>query len=81
MDKNGFTNTNKELSKESINCNESFNITLSLSAEPSIVTNPTNIVLILDRSRSMSDSLDSLKLGANKFIDIIDESTDGTHDG
>lgn len=77
----GVTNTNKELSKESINCNESFNITLSLSAEPSIVTNPTDIVLILDRSRSMRDSLDSLKLGANKFIDIIDESTDGTQDG
>lgn len=46
------------------------------------MTNPTDIVLILDSSSSMEGKpLESLKAGANKFIDIIDEATDGAHDG
>lgn len=78
----GLTVSNKEISKTSIKCNETFNIKLSLTAEPDIVSNPTDIVLILDRSGSMSGSpLSNLKGGAKKFIDIIDESTDGTQDG
>lgn len=57
-------------------------VRLSLTAEPDIVSNPTDIVLILDRSGSMTGSaLANLKLGANTFIDIIDEATDGTQDG
>lgn len=36
----------------------------------------------MDRSRSMSGTpLDNLKKGALKFIDILDESTDGSRDG
>ena len=38
----GVTNTNKELSKESINFFESFNIKLSLLSELSIATNSTD---------------------------------------
>lgn len=53
-----------------------------MAAAPDIVTNPTDIVLILDRSGSMSGSpLANLKNGAKKFIDIIDEATDGVQDG
>lgn len=48
----GVTTSNKELSATSIKCGGSFNIELSLAAEPDIVSNPTDIVLILDRSRS-----------------------------
>ncbi|MDE5714603.1 MAG: VWA domain-containing protein [Anaeroplasmataceae bacterium] len=78
----GLTVSNKEIDKTSIKCNETFKVKLSLTAAPDIVTNPTDIVLILDRSGSMAGSpLTNLKNGANKFIDIIDEATDGTQDG
>lgn len=46
----GVSNTNKELSKQLIDCGDRFNVKLSLTAEPDIVSNPTDIVLILDRS-------------------------------
>lgn len=78
----GITLSNKELSAASINCNDSFQVKLSLTAAPDITTNPTDIVLVLDRSGSMAGSaLANLKSGAKAFIDIIDEATDGTQDG
>lgn len=78
----GVTNSNKELSATQIGCGDSFQIKLSLSAEPDIASNPVDIVLILDRSGSMAGSpLANLKNGAKKFIEIIDESTDGAGDG
>lgn len=78
----GITNSNKELSASHIDCGGSFQVTLSLTAEPDIQSNPTDIVLILDRSRSMAgSSLANLKNGAKRFIDIIDEATDGLQDG
>lgn len=78
----GVTNSNKELSVSSIHCGDSFKVKLSLTAAPNIITNPTDIVLALDRSGSMSGSpFANLKNGAKKFIDIIDEATDGTQDG
>ena len=78
----GVTNSNKEIDRAQIECGGSFKVRLSLTAEPDIVSNPTDIVLILDRSRSMAGaSLANLKNGAKKFIDIIDEATDGAGDG
>jgi len=78
----GITNSNKELSAARIDCGSSFQVRLSLTAEPDIVSNPTVIVLILDRSGSMAGSaLANLKNGAKAFIDIIDEATDGMQDG
>ena len=74
----GITNSNKEVSVARIDCGGSFQVRLSLTAAPDIVTNPTDIVLILDRSGSMAGSaLANLKNGAKAFIDIIDEATDG----
>ncbi len=74
----GVTNSSKEIDVSSIDCDGIFKVTLSLAATPDIVENPTDIVLILDRSGSMAGSpLASLKAGAKKFIDIIDEATDG----
>lgn len=78
----GITNSNKELSRDRIECGGSFNVKLSLTAAPDITSNPTDIVLILDRSGSMTGTpLDNLKKGAKTFIDIIDEATDGIKDG
>lgn len=78
----GITISNKEIDATRINCGESFTVTLSLAAEPDIMSNPTDIVLILDRSGSMGGSpLANLKNGAKKFVEIIEESTDGTQDG
>lgn len=78
----GITLSNKTLSTDSIACGGSFRIQLALTAEPNIINNPVDIVLILDRSGSMAGSpLANLKSGADKFIDIIDEATDGTQDG
>ena len=78
----GITSSNKEINRSQIRCGGTFRVTLALSAAPDISENPTDIVLVLDRSGSMAGSpLANLKLGANTFIDIIDESTDSTQDG
>lgn len=77
----GITNSTKVLSAAEIPCGGTFRVTLGLTAEPNIVANPTDIVLILDRSGSMTRSLPALKNAAELFIDIIDEATDGAGDG
>lgn len=57
-------------------------LSISLAAAPDIASNPTDIVLVLDRSGSMAGPpLASLKAGAKTFIDIIDEATDSGQDG
>lgn len=79
-DRMGITFSNKELSAARINCKESFQVKLSLTAAPDIQSNPTDIVLVLDRSGSMAgNALTNLKLGAKTFIDIITDATGGTN--
>ena len=78
----GITNSNKQISTDQIDCTGSLRVTLALSAAPDISSNPTDIVLVLDRSGSMAAvPLANLKLGADAFIDIIDEATDSSQDG
>lgn len=78
----GVTNSNKVINTDRIDCDGSLRVTLTLTAAPDISANPTDIVLVLDRSGSMDGvPLANLKLGAKTFIDIIDEATDGTMDG
>lgn len=78
----GLTNSNKILSTDQIDCSGMLKVTLALAASPDISSNPTDIVLVLDRSGSMAGApIASLKAGAKKFIDIIDEATDSSQDG
>lgn len=78
----GVVNSNKEINKATIDYGVPFNVKLSITATPDIVNNPTDIVLVLDRSGLMSGSpLLNLKNGAKKFVEIIDEATDSSGDG
>ena len=78
----GITNSNKQINTDQIDCNGTLKITLALSAAPDIASNPTDIVLVLDRSGSMTGTpLANMKAGADTFIDIIDEATDSSKDG
>lgn len=78
----GITNSNKQINVDRIDCDGMLKVTLALSASPDISSNPTDIVLVLDRSGSMAGSpLTNMKAGAKTFIDIIDEATDSSQDG
>lgn len=78
----GVLNANKKIDVSQIDCEGTLRVTLALSAAPDITSNPTDIVLVLDRSGSMTGApLVNLKLGAKTFIDIIEEATDGSQDG
>ena len=78
----GITNSNKEINLSQIDCDGTLKVTLALSAAPDISANPADIVLVLDRSGSMTGSpLENMKAGADTFIDIVDEATDGAGDG
>lgn len=78
----GVTSSNKVINTDHIACDGTLRVTLALTAAPDIVSNPTDIVLVLDRSGSMAGTpLAALKLGAKTFLDIIDEATDGSKDG
>ena len=78
----GITNSNKQIDVTQIDCEGTLRVTLALAAAPDISSNPTDIVLVLDRSGSMAGSpLTNMKAGAKTFIDIIDEATDGAEDG
>lgn len=78
----GITSSTKETSVSSIACGGTFDVTLSLTASPDILTNPVDIVLILDRSGSLAGTpLENMKAGAKKFIDIIEESTSSAGSG
>ena len=50
----GVTSSNKLVNADRISCDGSLKVTLALTAAPDIVENPTDIVLILDRSGSMA---------------------------
>lgn len=78
----GIVESNKETNVSRIECYGSFKIRLTLRSRPRIFCNSTDIVMVLDRSSSMTGkSLVNLKNGAKKFIDIIDKATDEANDG
>lgn len=78
----GVTFANKTINTDQIDCTGTLQVTLALTAEPDILTSPTDIVLVLDRSGSMTGQpLQSMKSGAKKFIEVISQSTGGANDG
>ena len=78
----GVTSSSKQISTNLIDCGGMLKVTLALSASPDIVTNPTDIVLVLDRSGSMAGSpLENMKAGAKTFIDIIEAATNDVPGG
>ena len=78
----GINLVNKTINTNQIVCDGTLEVTLALTASPDLVTNPTDIVLVLDRSGSMAgDALENLKIGADTFVDIIAESTGGAGSG
>ena len=78
----GITSSSKQINTDRIDCDGTLKVTLALSASPDIISNPTDIVLVLDRSGSMTgDPLDNMKAGARAFVDIIAEATGGISSG
>ena len=78
----GITNSNKVLNAARVDCDGSLKVTLALTAAPDIISNPTDIALVLDRSGSMTGTpLANMKTGAKTFIDIISQSTGGQPTG
>lgn len=78
----GITSSNKTVNVTTIPCGGSLKVRLSLAAEPDILSNPTDVVLVLDRSQSMAGApLSALKDGADTFIDILAEATGGAPQG
>lgn len=63
----GITSSTKVMNVTAIPCGGTFNVTLALTAEPDITTNPTDIVLILDRSGS--------RIGIVSFADAAVQNT------
>lgn len=49
----GVTNSNKVINTDRIPYGGALRVTLALTAAPDIISNPTDIVLVLDRSGSM----------------------------
>ena len=83
----GVTNSNKQVSTDRILCGGTLNVTLALAASPDIVSNPTDIVLVLDQSGSMSDEFSgssnrqaAMKHAVNTFIASVADRYSSTAD-
>lgn len=78
----GITFANKTANPSQIDCDGSTKVTVAILAVPDIQANPTDIVLVLDRSGSMAGSpLANMKAGAKKFVEILSMATGGGPDG
>ena len=75
----GVIQTIKQVSTRSIDCGGRLTVTLGLTAEPDILSHPADLVLVLDRSRSMRcGPLCHMKAGAERLIALVTASTGGT---
>lgn len=72
----GITTTYKKIDKSQILCDDTLKVSIGLSASPDIISNPSDIILILDKSGSMQGpAFESLKNAAKAFIDVIKNAT------
>ncbi len=78
----GIISSNKSIGGiTAIPCRGVLDVTIGIAAAPDIINNPTDIVLVLDRSGSMEGQpLADMKTGVNTFIDIIAQATGGAPD-
>lgn len=68
----GILSTNKISNRSVIESGGTFDVTLNVTAAPNTETNPTDVVLVLDRSGSMRGSaIEKLKQAAVEFIDLL----------
>ena len=74
----GVTSTSKQINLERIDCDGTLQVTLALSASPDIVSNPTDIVLTLDRSDSLGGAPDVI--GSGSRIGIVSFNQTATAD-
>lgn len=74
----GVTSTSKQINLERIDCDGTLQVTLALSASPDIVSNPTDIVLTLDRSDSHGGAPDAI--GSGSRIGIVSFNQAATAD-
>lgn len=72
--------TSKTVTPLSVSCNGRVQVTLALQARPSLVGTPLDIVLLLDRSGSMTDALPALKAAAIQFVDVIRDASPDPND-
>ena len=76
-----IVSANKTTNKTSLAFGDTMQVTLSITAEPTIISNPVKIALLLYRSGSMrGQAMESLKSGAKDFVSIIAHNT-GSPDG
>lgn len=72
----GINLAKKEISRSSMKCYESAQVLLTLAASTDINANPADIMLVLDRSNSMSGKpFADLKAAANEFVNVIANAT------
>lgn len=64
-----------------LQCNGSTLVKVTLVGGSSVSGRPVDIMLVLDRSGSMEQEMGALKNAAKAFVDMLDDATDGTHDG
>ncbi len=78
----GKVTGDKTVADTDITCDGSTTVTVTLDGQTGIAGNPTDVVLVLDRSGSMAGQpFTDLKAGATAFVDIVDEASDGALDG
>ena len=72
--------TFKTINHDSIDCGGTAQVTLGITARPELGANPADIVLVLDRSKSMEGTpFDLMKKGAKSFVDTIYVASSGSN--